>query len=546
MQSDSNEDSDLWMDLDQVFLNSNPAVPERKSSFEAVKTESSPATDFFTHEDADFSANDHNLIALGSHLRPSGNDDKDAATGFAQEAFSSTSIEEIHLALPTREAALSLEDKFSFGEAGVNFPDQDGFLGVLETDAGFHFPEQEVSLSFSTDEESSIFSNKRNSTDLETLVPNMDDSPMRNPPVEKEKKVCLTMEALNYNGEYIPTDSVPRTLEVEVFLAEPVLSLGNISGQHGQVPTSVVPRDFFSSAYEYVPTELDFSQPLSFLDLNFSWAMPAENKSDSLNYTYNASEQSSQIPKKRQCPTPPQETAKAKASGTKKPRKNTVPKRIFDYSQVKIFSHMERAPQLQNNARLPDPGTTNHQMQLVILQNQSGCVINRTRYVRSNLDPLRYLHPNVIYEKNELFEANNPYQQEFTRVEIDPESGLPINETRSGLCPYCEDLSFYELKNSSYAQHLSHSHGVFTDNFLTPNPLHIGHYAVAKSTNSPRKTTARVRSHEGVVCPACYKVVEIRCWSSTLVKKPLSNYLRHFKEEHRVGKNRSTYFRAHV
>ena len=449
------------MDLDQVFLNSNPAVPERKSSFEALKTESSPATDFFTHEEADFSANDHNLIALGSHLRPSGNNDKDAS--FFQEAHSSKSIEEHHLALPTREAALCLEDKFSFGEAGVNFPDQDGFLGVLETDAGFHFPEQEVSLSFSTDEESSIFSNKRNSTDLETLVPNIDDSPIRNPPMEKE-----------------------------------------------------------------------------------SWAMPAENKSDSLNYTYNAVEQSPQIPKKRQCPTPPQETAKAKSSGTKKPRKNTVPKRIFDYSQVKIFSQMERAPQLQNNARLPDPGTTNHQMQLVILQNQSGCVINRTRYVRSNLDPLRYLHPNVIYEKNELFEANNPYQQEFTRVEIDAESGLPINETRSGLCPYCEDLSFYELKNSSYAQHLSHSHGVFTDNFLTPNPLHIGHYAVAKSTNSPRKTTARVRSHEGVVCPACYKVVEIRCWSSTLVKKPLSNYLRHFKEEHRVGKNRSSYFRAHV
>lgn len=262
------------------------------------------------------------------------------------------------------------------------------------------------------------------------------------------------------------------------------------------------------------------------------------------NYTYSIDSLVRSALPKRQCPTPPHDLAKARHGRiTKRPRKKTKLKRTFDYSFAQVHYQLEPAPQLQNYAKLPDPGDTGHESQLVSLQDQDGCVINRSRYIRGSLECLAHLHKNVSYERNEFFNVSHPYQQEFTRVETDQATGLPINETRSGLCPYCAELSFYELKNSSYAQHLSHSHGIFTDNFLTPNPLNIGHYAVAKSTNSPRKTTARVRSHEGVVCPACYKVVEIRCWTSTLEKKPLSNYLRHFKEEHRVGKNRSSYFR---
>lgn len=264
------------------------------------------------------------------------------------------------------------------------------------------------------------------------------------------------------------------------------------------------------------------------------------------NYTFSISKLIRNSSPRRQCPTPPQDLSKVRQGRiSKRPRTKTKLKRSFDYSYSPVKFQIEPALQLQNKAKLPDPGDTGHESQLVMLQDQKDCVINRTRYIRGNLECLVHLHKNVVYEKNEFFNVSHPYQQEFTRVETD-QTGLPINETRSGLCPYCMDLSFYELKNSSYAQHLSHSHGIFTDNFLTPNPLNIGHYAVAKSTNSPRKTTARVRSHEGVVCPACYKVVEIRCWTSTLEKKPLSNYLRHFKEEHRVGKNRSSYFREHA
>lgn len=431
----------------------------------------------------------------------------------------------------------------------------DRFFSDLEIDL-----EKDGTMNFSTDEENSLFSNKRDSHQFDFFdITDVDNYPEKNIPFEDtgDPTRTLAKDLMNLNYDAMDPDAsrpfststfsefnfLASDIDIDSFQRDnplKVISPGNIL-------TSKLSPVQFSSKDDYHATSLDSLHNHSDPDESFSLAdsRDIDTSFDAPNYTYALADFVRKALTKRQCPTPPQDSSKAMRQGriSKRPRKKTKVKRDFDYSYAQIHCQIELAPQLQNTARLPDPGDTGHESQLVLLQDQQGCIINRTRYVRGRLDGLKHLHKNVIYERNEFFDVSHPYQQEFTRVETDLATGLPINETRSGLCPYCAELSFYELKNSSYAQHLSHSHGIFTDNFLTPNPLNIGHYAVAKSTNSPRKTTARVRSHEGVVCPACYKVVEIRCWTSTLEKKPLSNYLRHFKEEHRVGKNRSSYFR---
>lgn len=228
----------------------------------------------------------------------------------------------------------------------------------------------------------------------------------------------------------------------------------------------------------------------------------------------------------------------------KKPvlRCNKNAKRIFDYSGIQVCQRVEPGYQLQNHARLPEPELGMNLTQLVTLSDQSDCTINRTRYQRESLDALCFLHPNVTYEPNPHFGIDRPYQQEFTRVELDPATGAHIMATRSALCAYCEDLNFYELKNSAYAQHMSHLHGIYTDDFLAPNPMWMGEYKVAKCLGNKRLTNSRIRNHEGVICPACYQVIEVRCWSSTREKKPLSNYLRHFRKEHRVAKDGKLFF----
>ncbi|KAM9900672.1 hypothetical protein OXX69_009002 [Metschnikowia pulcherrima] len=228
-----------------------------------------------------------------------------------------------------------------------------------------------------------------------------------------------------------------------------------------------------------------------------------------------------------------------KASGAK-PKKPRRVKRVFDYSQANANTIEVPCPELQKIMIT--------QAELIEVcgdqfdgEKAKEGEINRRRFVRGSLDGLAGLHPNVAYEKNPLFDLSRPYQQEFTRVELDPTTGVPIMETRSGLCCYCEDLHFYELKNSCYSQHMSHSHGVYTDNTLTPDAIIPGDYNLSKKFTPGRKTIPHARDRPGVVCPACLDVVEIRCWKSTSEKKPLSNYLRHFKDKHRVESNKESF-----
>ncbi|KAM9912352.1 hypothetical protein OXX69_002626 [Metschnikowia pulcherrima] len=228
-----------------------------------------------------------------------------------------------------------------------------------------------------------------------------------------------------------------------------------------------------------------------------------------------------------------------KPSGPKSKRPRRV-KRVFDYSKANVNTTEVPCPELQKimitKAELIEVCGDQFDEEKA----KEGA-INRRRFVRGSLDGLEGLHPNVAYEKNLLFALSRPYQQEFTRVELNPTTGAPIMETLSGLCCYCEDLHFYELKNSCYSQHMSHSHGVYTDNTLAPDAIIPGDYNLSKKFTPGRKTIPHARDRPGVVCPACLDVVEVRCWKSTSEKKPLSNYLRHFKDQHRVESNKDTF-----
>lgn len=196
---------------------------------------------------------------------------------------------------------------------------------------------------------------------------------------------------------------------------------------------------------------------------------------------------------------------------------------------------------LTNKARLC-PKSLDYTKNLIALLDQSECTIKRERYERLSLEKYVLAEENIIYEANRNFCIKAPYQQEFTRVEVDPVTKNPFPATRSALCAYCEDINFFELKNSSYSQHMCHTHGIFTNNYLTPDPLYLGKYSVKKPCSLPRKTNRRSRQREGVVCPVCYAVVEIRCWKTKLERNPFSNYLRHFKKEHRMVGASQIYF----
>lgn len=210
----------------------------------------------------------------------------------------------------------------------------------------------------------------------------------------------------------------------------------------------------------------------------------------------------------------------------------------FDYSKVNVPAVL--VPAMLSNRAKNEPIDSKYVSKLVTLFEQDECRIERTIFKRESLKALEGLHDNVIYERNKEFSPNAPYQQEFTRIELCADTKRPIPSSRSALCAFCEDLNFYELKNSSYSQHMCHTHGIFTNNYLTPDPLFLGCYKVQKPIICQRKTNRRARQRQAVVCPVCYDVIEIRCWKSKLDKNPFSNYLRHFKKEHRAWSNQSS------
>lgn len=335
-----------------------------------------------------------------------------------------------------------------------------------------------------------------------------------------------------------PSSSTYRGILTD--LATPPLQSKSFCGSLGDPSLfDLCPKESLSSSSSHEKTSPQTPKTQSFEELCRLCGTDAKTLGIDLR---KAAQASGETLAKSYVPGPPHSMTSYRVLKRQHPKKPRREKRLFDYAGVYVPQYKVRSPELTNWAKRPNLNPTRHMSKLLQPLDQQVCVINRTRYVRGSLECLDNLHPNVVYEKNPYFDPSHPYQQEFTRIELDPATGDPIMETRSGLCAYCEDIGFFELKNSCYSQHMSHSHGVYTDNYLTPNPVLHGQYQVTKKASPGRRTKPRTRNHEGVVCPACYEIVEIRCWSSTLEKKPLSNYLRHFKEAHRVDKRKESYF----
>lgn len=216
--------------------------------------------------------------------------------------------------------------------------------------------------------------------------------------------------------------------------------------------------------------------------------------------------------------------------------------REFSYEGVDVEKFREPGDYLINSAKNEEPHNfqdllSNKLLELKVNKEHNVCWIRRDRYIRRDLNAIQNLYENVGYELNPKFHISKPYEPQYIRFEIDHTNGLPFNETRSGLCPYCPELSFKNLKTSTYSQHLALTHGVYTDNYLTPNPLYYGVYII-KKTNTQRRTKAHEHERCGVVCPCCYTIVGTECSKTTASSKPLNNYMRHFKEFHRQSRDK--------
>ena len=224
---------------------------------------------------------------------------------------------------------------------------------------------------------------------------------------------------------------------------------------------------------------------------------------------------------------------KKRAKGSK----NTAPPEFeIEYQSELIPTVVVPCPELINTARndITAQQMEENRNKTVKIYNeelQSICKINRNCYLRLSLTSLQPYH-NIKYEKNPNFHISRPYEPQFVRYEVDESNGLPYNPTRCGLCPFCEKITFLNLKTSSYAQHLALTHGIYTDNFLTPNPYDFGEYRLVKS-GSDRITTAHENNRLGVVCPCCNQVIGTHCSQTTAKDRPLNNFLRHFRDFHR-------------
>lgn len=229
------------------------------------------------------------------------------------------------------------------------------------------------------------------------------------------------------------------------------------------------------------------------------------------------------------------------AIGKVRPRRgsnNDIVKHTLDYSAAQPIPTIAQETALVNVASLPPERPIEELVKLILVrfqQDDEATVTNirRTRFIRGSLEALNGLHEDIRYEKNPCFSIERPYEPEFISYQVDKSNNLPYNETRSGLCPYCPEIKFRNFKTSTYSQHLALWHGVHTDNYLTPNPSHFGVYRLCKNRNlETRKTQAHSSNKNGVVCPVCHEVIEVGCSKATR-DKPLSGYLRHFRDAHR-------------
>lgn len=120
--------------------------------------------------------------------------------------------------------------------------------------------------------------------------------------------------------------------------------------------------------------------------------------------------------------------------------------------------------------------------------------------------------------KNFAYEPEFSIVQLVTVIEKGVQKVVPYKRSRKGLCPYCEDIKFLLLKDSSYGNHLATDHGVLTDSYIAPDPF-----------ISENKIRGKGKC---IICPVCSEDFVVGKSSATCLNKPHYAYLRHFKYDH--------------
>ncbi|RLV92461.1 hypothetical protein JA1_003171 [Spathaspora sp. JA1] len=171
------------------------------------------------------------------------------------------------------------------------------------------------------------------------------------------------------------------------------------------------------------------------------------------------------------------------------------------------------------------------------------CHVQRTLYLRENLE--NTLAAYIGIEEYEISLNSNfkktSYEAQYILTKFD-KFGKPDNTTRAGLCPYCESIEFFGLKNSSYGNHLAYKHGILTNGSSIPDAKYFGKYKFKKGEyeepeKKKRRTNAHLLERDGVLCTSCWQILEVNCTSRSSV---LGHYLRHYRDSHVGNKKDQT------
>lgn len=206
---------------------------------------------------------------------------------------------------------------------------------------------------------------------------------------------------------------------------------------------------------------------------------------------------------------------------------------------INVAKNPEPAPIFNNITQTPVVPAFRRFM--VTLLDQRFCRIQRKRYVRPNLQELQKNDTQHVYVKHFFFSDKEPYSYQWVRKEKD-ETGTVIQNSLSALCSYCEGIQFFDIRRSYYATHMALNHGVYPNDYLTPEPLFAGIYHTPRYSRFG--TIDGTEERRCVVCPACYDLFDFEVGSIGSGNLNLSSYLRHFKDAHR-SKRLEGYFALH-
>ncbi|CAK9442159.1 uncharacterized protein LODBEIA_P59020 [Lodderomyces beijingensis] len=291
-----------------------------------------------------------------------------------------------------------------------------------------------------------------------------------------------------------------------------------------------------SSLKSDTQSHLSFNQTPSNLISTLSSPLEKSNNSSGL----------STPARKRKTDAPSKHSAvqrkKAKSESTS--FNNNFNKIFFETTNVELASlDIESTPDWDYSATLPITSTNVpdarncSQLSKKLIRplfNSETCQVRRTMYLRDNLAEVFVKHFEKTYDlsPNSNFKKT-AYESQYILTKLD-RLGKPDNATRAGLCPYCESIEFFGLKNSSYGNHLAYKHGILTNGRAVPDPKYHGLYKFKKGEydepeKKRRKTNAHILEREGVLCTSCWQILEVNCTSRSSV---LGHYLRHFRDSH--------------